>query len=106
MTAETAALVGSDVSDIAAFELAFARHVTRWSADAATFTGSLEVAVKYAAWALQSAAGAHRHAGGVLFKVPRKIDPLTLIDHAVDRRLKDGMAIKITDPNTISGERN
>ena len=90
LTAETAALVGSDVSDIAAFELAFARHVTRWSADAATFTGSLEVAVKYAAWALQSAAGAHRHAGGVLFKVPRKIDPLTLIDHAVDRRLKDG----------------
>jgi len=41
LTAETCGLVGADINDIAAFELAFARHVTRWSAEEATFAGSL-----------------------------------------------------------------
>ncbi len=85
LAAELAGLLGAGDADLPAFELAFARHVTRWQADEATFAGSLELALKYAAWALLSHAGQHKHAPGVLFKAARKIDPLHLIDHAVDR---------------------
>ena len=80
-----AATDGVTRASIAAFELAFARHVSRWQADAATFAGSLDLALRYAAWALQSEAGRQRHHSGVLFKVPGKIDPLHLIDHAIDK---------------------
>ena len=107
-------LVGAALGDIgrdaiAAFELAFARNVKRWQADDAaaagaaagtmtgtatstaastatgTFSGALDAALRYAAWALQSDAGKQRHHSGLLFKAPLKIDPLHLIDHAVDR---------------------
>ena len=114
LTAEISGLIGADIADIAAFELAFARHVTRWSAEEATFAGSLETALKYAAWALQSEAGSHRHHHGVLFKAPRKIDPLTVIDHAIDKHAIEGtttftikpehirrrQGFKLTDPGT------
>jgi len=114
LTAELCGLIGADIADIAAFELAFARHVTRWSADEATFAGSLGTALKYAAWALQSEAGMHRHHHGVLFKAPRKIDPLTVIDHAIDKHAIEGtttftikpehirrrQGFKLTDPGT------
>ena len=80
-----AALGHMSASEIAAFELAFARQVTRWQAEEATFAGALETALQYAAWALQSEAGKHRHHKGLLFKAPAKIDPLHLIDHAMDR---------------------
>ncbi|HEY4372038.1 MAG TPA: FAD-dependent oxidoreductase [Burkholderiales bacterium] len=82
---ELQGLIGAADTDLSAFELAFAHHVTHWQADEATFAGSLDVALKYAAWALSSAAGQHKHAPGVLFKAPKKIDPLHLVDHAVDR---------------------
>ena len=80
-----AALGHMSTSEIAAFELAFARQVTRWQAEEATFAGALDTALRYAAWALQSEAGKHRHHKGLLFKAPAKIDPLHLIDHAMDR---------------------
>ena len=112
---ELAGLVGTDSADIDAFELAFARHVKRWTADEASFAGSLELSLKYAAWALQTEAGQHLHAPGVLFKAPKKIDPMTVIDHAIDRQVsEDGVAtftikpeqirrrhgFKLTDPGT------
>ena len=100
-------LVGAALGDmgrdaIAAFELAFARNVKRWQADdaaaavgsvtstvtsagAGTFSGALDAALRYAAWALQSDAGKQRHHSGLLFKAPVKIDPLHLLDHAVNR---------------------
>ena len=87
--AEIGALIGAAPADLPAFELAFARHVKRWSVDEATFPGSLILALRYAAWALQTAAGQHLHAPGVLFKAPRKIDPLTVIDHVLDRAVRD-----------------
>ena len=99
--AELGGLIGTEVGDIAAFELAFARHVKRWQADEASFAGSLELALKYAAWALLSEAGAHHHAPGVLFKAPRKIDPLTVIDHAIDRRVQDGTTTFTIKPEHI-----
>jgi hypothetical protein len=85
LAAELCALTGAGEGDLAAFELTFARHVTRWQAQEASFVGSLELALKYAAWALLSRAGQHKHAAGVLFKAAKKIDPLHLVDHAVDR---------------------
>jgi len=82
---EIGGLIGASDRDLSAFELAFAHHVTRWQTDEATFAGSLDVALKYAAWALSSEAGQHKHLPGVLFKAPKKVDPLHLVDHAVDR---------------------
>ena len=101
LTAEVSGLIDQDSGDLAAFELAFARHVMRWSAEEATFAGSLEVALRYAAWALLSDEGVHRHAAGVLFKAPKKIDPLTLIDHAIDKRAVDGTTTFTIRPEHI-----
>ena len=113
LAAELQGLIGAADTHLSAFELAFAHHVTRWQLEEATFAGALELALKYAAWALHTHAGQHKHAPGVLFKVPVKIDPLHLIDHAIDRH--DGQAttfiikpehirrrqgFKLTDPGT------
>jgi len=91
-------------------ELAYARHVTKWQADAAAHAAKLDVALRYAAWAAQSEAGRMRHGSGVLFKAPAKLDPQQLIpvvtdesggyrSHRLDRhhlRRRDGF--KLTDP--------
>ena len=112
--AELAALIGSTRDDLSAFELAFARHVKRWSADEAAFAGNLDLALRYAAWALATESGQQLHACGVLFKAPKKVDPMTVIDHAVERRERDGtttftikpehirrrQGFKLTDPGT------
>ena len=78
--------VGETATGLAAFELAFARNVMRWQADETTFSVALDLALRYAAWALLTEAGGQRHHRGILFKAPGKIDPLRLIDHAVDRQ--------------------
>ncbi|MEQ1807457.1 MAG: FAD-dependent oxidoreductase, partial [Burkholderiaceae bacterium] len=83
--AELTARIGALPDDVAAFELAFARSVQRWQADEAAFPAELEAALHYAAWALHSQAGRARHHKGLLFKVPAKIDALSLLDHAVQR---------------------
>jgi hypothetical protein len=82
---ELQSLVGASVGNVAAFELAFAEHVTRWQADEPASAASLDLALRYAAWALASDVGRRRHRKGVLFKMPEKVDPLHLLDHAVDR---------------------
>jgi NADPH-dependent glutamate synthase beta subunit-like oxidoreductase/NAD(P)H-flavin reductase len=55
-------------------ELAFARHVTQWLQDEAANAPRLDAALRYAAWAAHTPAGQHKHAGGVLFKAPKKLD--------------------------------
>ncbi|MDB5805558.1 MAG: hypothetical protein JWN73_2880 [Betaproteobacteria bacterium] len=113
LTKELQGLIGATDTDLSAFELAFAHHVTRWQADEATFAGALDLALKYAAWALSSEAGQHKHLPGVLFKAPKKIDPLHLVDHAVDRHegevttftikpehIRRRQGFKLTDPGT------
>ncbi len=93
-------------------ELAFARHVMRWSEDEAAHAEILALALRYAAWALHTEAGRRRHAAGVLFKAPRKIDPHNLIPvervawHGTEalqlpvhhRRRREGF--RLTDPGT------
>ncbi|MFZ5524994.1 MAG: FAD-dependent oxidoreductase [Pseudomonadota bacterium] len=55
-------------------ELAFARQVGKWLADETAHTGELLLATRYAAWAMQTAAGRKRHRSGILFKAPAKLD--------------------------------
>ena len=55
-------------------EQAFARHVQKWQEDSDAKSAELETAMRYAAWAVHTEAGRERHADGVLFKVPRKLD--------------------------------
>ena len=70
------ALIGPQFS-----ELQFAQAVTGWLGDEAAHAASIELALRYAAWALHTEAGRHRHAAGILFKLPAKVDPLHLLAH-------------------------
>ncbi|MGQ0662058.1 MAG: FAD-dependent oxidoreductase [Pseudomonadota bacterium] len=91
-------------------ELAFATHVMAWQQDEKAQAAALAAALRYAAWATLSAGGRAKHRAGILFKAPRKVDPLHLIPvetveiagvrmlrlPAHDRRARDGFAL--TDP--------
>lgn len=55
-------------------EQGFARHVQQWQQESKANASKLDTAMQYAAWAVHTAAGRARHAKGVLFKVPRKLD--------------------------------
>ena len=63
-------------------ELSFATRVTEWLADEAAHAEELDLALKYAGWALHTPAGRERARSGVLFKVPAKLDPYRLVTHA------------------------
>jgi NADPH-dependent glutamate synthase beta subunit-like oxidoreductase/NAD(P)H-flavin reductase len=91
-------------------ELAFARHVTEWQKAEPEHTEDLALALTYAGWAIHTEAGRERHRAGVLFKVPRKLDPHHLVP-AVEAS-RDGYStyrlehirrregFKLTDPGT------
>ena len=55
-------------------ELEFASHVTRWQKDEAANADKLDTAMRYAAWAVHTHDGRHKHHAGVLFKLPKKLD--------------------------------
>jgi NADPH-dependent glutamate synthase beta subunit-like oxidoreductase/NAD(P)H-flavin reductase len=63
-------------------ELTFAKKVTHWLADEAGHAVPLDLALKYSAWALHTAAGRAHVQAGVLFNTPSKIDPRNLLVHA------------------------
>ncbi|MBI3453878.1 MAG: FAD-dependent oxidoreductase, partial [Rhodospirillales bacterium] len=60
-------------------EAAFARHVAAWETDESANATVLDLALRYAAWATLTEAGQARHGKGVLFKMPRKVDPVHLV---------------------------
>lgn len=60
-------------------ELDFARAVTGWMADEASHAASLDLAARYAGWALLSSAGKNKHRLGRLFKAPAKHDPMKMV---------------------------
>src|SRR5258706_14884856 len=105
-----AAAVAKDLFGGPFTELEFARKVSRWLQDEATRATELETAARYAAWATTTAAGKARHAQGVLFKTPRKLDFMRLVpvhtdtargfaEHRLDHlRHREGFAL--TDPGT------
>jgi NADPH-dependent glutamate synthase beta subunit-like oxidoreductase/NAD(P)H-flavin reductase len=65
-------------------ELRFAEHVEAWSRAEGGNAEALDVALKYAAWALHSVAGRKLHASGVLFKIPHKTTPEHLVPVETD----------------------
>jgi len=72
-------------------ELHFARAVMAWLDKEAEHKEQLELAVQYAAWATLSASGKKKHKDGILFKTPRKLDPLHLVE--VETELRDGITV-------------
>jgi hypothetical protein len=91
-------------------ELGFAQRVSAWQCDEAANAERLALAARYAAWAAGTDAGRARHAGGVLFKTPAKLDYQNLVPiatretlgftrHSIDHlRRREGFAL--TDPGT------
>ncbi len=86
LEAELVTLFGEPVS-----ELAFACRVNAWEAEREAHGPALETALAYAAWATHSAAGQARWQGGVLFKLPRKVDPFNLIE--LESAVQSGAAV-------------
>lgn len=76
---------------VQSLELAFARAVMKWMDAAQAHAPELNAATQYAAWALYSEAGIAKHACGIVFKQPRKIDPQKLI--ALDTELHHGVTM-------------
>ena len=69
------------LNELALDELAYARQVELWLQDEAAHTAQLELALRYAGWALHTDAGRERVRAGVLFKAPGKTDPQNLLPH-------------------------
>ncbi len=60
-------------------EIAFADAVVAWQKDEAANAEALDLALRYAAWALHTPAGRAAHRDGVLFRAPRKLDAMKLV---------------------------
>ena len=60
-------------------EQSYAVHVARWMAAEIERGPALDLAARYAAWATLSPEGQQRHRGGVLFKVPHKVEMTHLV---------------------------
>jgi len=107
LRAEMEVLIGTGFT-----ELAFARAVLAWREDEHAHASALDLARRYAAWALYAPDGRAQHAEGLLFQQPEKIDPYHLVstetvvidgvtmlrlpeDH---RRLREGF--RLTDAGT------
>ena len=111
------ALVGFDPEEAARrlfggefTELDFARRVTEWQQDEAANTEQLELAARYAAWAVTTPEGKTKHRHGVLFKAPTKLDYMRLVpvhtttekgfnEHRLDH-LRERHGFELTDPGT------
>ena len=85
-------------------ELTFAARVTEWLADEAKHAAQLELAMKYAAWALHTPVGREHVRSGVLFKVPAKIDPQNLLVHA-QKGEREGVSTYTIKPEHIRRRR-
>jgi len=67
-------------------QLAFAQAVTRWQQDADANADALDLAMRYAAWAVHTLEGQAFHRRDVLFRVPRKIDFMKLVPISAHER--------------------
>ena len=72
-------------------ELAFARHVSAWFKDEAANKDKLDAALRYAAWAVRTREGQHKHHAGVLFKLPGKLDFQRLVP--VETHTRNGVTV-------------
>src|SRR5262245_59190568 len=85
-------LIGGELT-----ELRFAELVDAWMKAEAEYAAALDLAARYAAWATHTPQGQRWHKRGVLFKLPRKIDPHDLI--AVETEVVDGVAMLKLPPS-------
>jgi NADPH-dependent glutamate synthase beta subunit-like oxidoreductase/NAD(P)H-flavin reductase len=74
VTAQLEALFGAALT-----EPVYAEHVSRWLADEAAHAPQLKLAAAYAAWAVRTPEGQAKHAGGLLFRLPHKLDMERLV---------------------------
>jgi NADPH-dependent glutamate synthase beta subunit-like oxidoreductase/NAD(P)H-flavin reductase len=81
----------SEIITIPAWERRYAEHVANWLDDEAANSGRLEIAQRYAAWATLSPAGRAKHRGGVLFKIPHRLDMHHLVP--VETVTRDGVTM-------------
>ncbi len=93
-------------------ELAFAQQVGAWGADEAAHAADIDLALRYAAWAVHTPEGKAKHKAGVLFKAPRKLDYVQLIPlqsetrhgvamwHAPEDHLRRRDGFALTDSGT------
>src|SRR4029079_4350920 len=91
-------------------ELRFAQQVSAWLQNETAHAAQLDLAAQYAAWATTTPAGKAKHAAGVLFKTPHKLDFMRLVpvhtdtgrgfaEHRLDElRPREGFAL--TDRGT------
>jgi NADPH-dependent glutamate synthase beta subunit-like oxidoreductase/NAD(P)H-flavin reductase len=105
LAAEIAAHAGEDRAEPASpadfDELAFARAVLAWQDDEGAHGGRLDLAKRYAAWAATTHDGQTRHAAGVLFRQPGKVDPYELLVHARAETRGDGVRVTTIRPEHI-----
>jgi NADPH-dependent glutamate synthase beta subunit-like oxidoreductase/NAD(P)H-flavin reductase len=91
--AEPAIVVGADLSDIEAWELAYALKVQGLLGSefkvADKPSPDVDAFARYAAWALHSPAGKKRHRDGPLFKLPHKLDYEHLVP--IETEIVDGV---------------
>ena len=73
------------------FELVFAKVIMGWLEKEEEHKSLLEIAARYAAWALLSQAGRKQHGHGILFKQPKKLDPEHLV--TCETELRDGVQV-------------
>ncbi|MEO8345023.1 MAG: FAD-dependent oxidoreductase [Betaproteobacteria bacterium] len=117
LRAELESHVGASLAGKAG-ELPFAMAVMQWLQNETAHSDLLDVAARYAAWALHTLAGRAAHKGGVLFRAPRKLDYLKLVpiesvpyagtsawkqpvDHALRRR--EGFALTDEGTDLVGG---
>lgn len=76
-------------------ELAFAHAIGAWQADG--LTERLDLAARYCAWAVHSAAGQARHRGQMLFRHPQRTDPAALLPAVVAGTDARGHRVSVID---------
>ena len=92
LTRNLEALIGGTLT-----EDSYAASVLAWLTDATANADALDVAKKYASWAVQAPAGKAKHGRGVLFRVPRKPDPMHLVP--AETVVIDGVEMLRLDPH-------
>jgi NADPH-dependent glutamate synthase beta subunit-like oxidoreductase/NAD(P)H-flavin reductase len=70
----------------------YAKHVNSWLEDKDNKADNIDLAAKYGAWAIHTAAGQEHVKSGVLFKNPRKLEQQNLVPVVTEQR--DGVTVQ------------
>jgi NADPH-dependent glutamate synthase beta subunit-like oxidoreductase/NAD(P)H-flavin reductase len=81
----------AEVITVPTWERRYAEHVADWLDDESANSGALDVAQRYAAWATLTAVGRQKHRGGLLFKVPHRLEMEHLVP--VETVARDGITM-------------